>query len=238
MKKCFLYSGFIPVTCIVLAGMLMLAYLGSVTAATVAELDILSRRKTVIIDAGHGLPDGGATSCTGVLECRMNLEIATRLNDLMHLLGAKTYMLRTGDNSVYTQGQTIAAKKISDLKNRVAAVNSMTDSVLVSIHQNHFPDSRYHGPQVFYAETAGSRELAQAVQKELTQHLDPDSRRQCKPANGVYLMQHIQNTGILIECGFISNPREEAKLRSADYQKLLCGVIAGSILRHMQSPAA
>ena len=96
----------------------------------------IPNRNVYIIDAGHGGIDGGATSCTGVLESHTNLEIAIRLNDLLHLLGHETLMIRYTDTSVYTEGKTIAAQKVSDLKNRVKTVNDTENAILVSIHQS------------------------------------------------------------------------------------------------------
>ena len=96
---------------------------GSEAVTVLAQKIPLERKHTIIIDAGHGGLDGGATSCCGNLESAFNLEIALKLNDLLHLLGYDTVMIRTADRSVYTQGETIAAKKVSDLKERVRIVN-------------------------------------------------------------------------------------------------------------------
>jgi len=205
------------------------AYLGSEATSVIAQMIPLERPHTVIIDAGHGGVDGGATSCSGILESSLNLEIALRLNDLMHLLGIHTQMVRTTDISIYTQGDTIASKKISDLKNRVKLVNETENALLVSIHQNTFPDSRYHGAQVFYGPKGEGQQLAETLQTAIVQTLNPGSNRRCKRADGVYLMEHIEKTGILIECGFLSNPEEEAKLRDTSYQQKLICVVASSV---------
>lgn len=204
-------------------------YWGSRATSVIAQKIPMERKHTVIIDAGHGGEDGGATSCTGKLEKEYNLEIAMRLNDLMHLMGLHTKMVRTTDISVYTQGQTIAAKKVSDLKNRVNAVNETENGLLVSIHQNTFSDGKYSGAQVFYAAEGESQELAEQLQNTFCQTLNPGSNRRCKRADGVYLMEHIEKTGILVECGFLSNVQEEAKLRRSEYQKKLCCVIAATV---------
>lgn len=188
--------------------------------------------KVYIIDAGHGGIDGGATSCTGVLESQLNLEIALRLDDLMHLLGQRTVMIRTTDKSVYTSGTTIAAQKVSDLKERVRIVNETENAVLVSIHQNIFSDGKYAGAQVFYANNEESKAVAGKLQTNLIQNLNPESHRKCKPSDGIYLMEHITRPGILIECGFLSNIEEEANLRSVSYQQKLCAVIASTIISH------
>lgn len=191
------------------------------------------RNHTIIIDAGHGGEDGGATSCTGKLESVYNLEIARKLNDLMHLLGLHTKMVRTSDTSVYTQGNSIAEKKVSDLNYRVKLVNETENAILVSIHQNTFPDGQYRGAQVFYAPKGEGKDLAEQLQTALVQTLNPGSNRRSKRADGIYLMEHIQKTGVLVECGFLSNAEEEANLRSEDYQKKLVCVIAATVFNFL-----
>lgn len=201
---------------------------GSEAVTTMVESRPVSRKNCIVIDAGHGGLDGGATSCTGKLESSFNLEIALRLDDLLHLLGYETRMIRTTDSSVYTSGETIAQKKVSDLKERVRVINETENAVLLSIHQNNFTDSKYSGAQVFYGGAGESETLAKALQTAFVTSVNPGSNRQCKKSQGVYLMEHINCTGVLIECGFLSNVREEAKLRTAEYQKQLCCVIAAT----------
>lgn len=209
--------------------MISIALAGSRAATAFSEQLPENRRTCIIIDAGHGGVDGGATSCTGVLESQLNLEIALRLNDLMHLLGMHTVMIRTDDRSVYTEGESIAAKKVSDLKERVRIVNSENNAILVSIHQNTFTDSRYSGAQVFYGAGNESALLAKSLQTNFVKYLNPGSRRAAKQGSGIYLLENISTTGVLVECGFLSNPTEEAKLRSDRYQQNLCGVIAATV---------
>ena len=210
----------------VLLGFLACAFLVDRSVTVMAENMPIVDRKCVVIDAGHGGVDGGATSCTGVLESHLNLEVAMRVNDLLHLLGVQTRMIRTEDISIYTAGETISAKKMSDLKERVRIVNEADNAFLVSIHMNNFAQSQYAGPQVFYGAVDGSKQLAEAMQNALNQCSEGKNKRQIKPAEGIYLMQHIKKPGILIECGFLSNPAEEAKLRDYQYQKLLACAIA------------
>ena len=223
----------VPIYAMVFLAVIMAAVWTDNTVAAMSESRPLENRHCIIIDAGHGGLDGGATSCTGVLESHLNLEIALRLNDLFQLLGYNTQMIRTSDISVYTNGDTIAQKKISDLKQRVETVNGQEKGILVSIHQNNFNDSRYSGAQVFYSKAAKSEDLAKKMQRCLIDNLNPGSHRQAKQASGVYLMEHIQCTGVLIECGFLSNPEEEANLRSDEYQKKLSCVIAASVSRFL-----
>lgn len=187
------------------------------------------RQHTVIVDAGHGGIDGGATSCTGVLESNLNLQIALRLRDLLQLLGYDTVMIRTTDTSVYTEGSTIASQKVSDLKERVRICNETDQGVLISVHQNTFSDARYSGAQIFFADTEGSKQLAEMIQSGMAGALHAGNRRTAKQASNVYLLQNIHCTGVLVECGFLSNPEEEALLRDAVYQQKLCSVIVSSL---------
>ncbi len=211
------------------AGILCIVFGGKKAVRAYSSQHVSQARYCIVLDAGHGGEDGGATSCTGVLESGINLEITLRLKDLFHLLGRETKMIRTSDVSVYTKGGTIAQKKMSDLKERARIVNTTPRAMLISIHQNNFSDNRYSGAQVFYADTQGSEFLAKQLQSTLIASLNKDSKRACKRCDGVYLMEHITCPGILVECGFLSNPAEEAKLRSMEYQRKLCCVIAATV---------
>lgn len=220
---------FAPFYLLVIIVFLGFAHMGSETVTTIHQQKAVERKHSIVIDAGHGGIDGGATSCTGVLESHINLQIALRLEDLLHLLGYDTVMIRRTDESIHTQGNTIAAQKVSDLKERVRIVNETPGAILISLHQNTFSDSRYRGAQVFYADGTDSQKLAQVMQQTFVSALNPDSQRKTKPAQGVYLMEHITCPGILIECGFLTNPEEEALLRAPVYQLKLCAVISTTV---------
>ena len=229
------YKGLLVVYILVLLGFIMVAVAGEKAITVISEGDTMDIRHCIVIDAGHGGIDGGAISCTGALESQINLEIALRLRDLSHLLGYETYMIRQTDTSVHTKGETIAQKKVSDLNERVRMVNAIDNSILLSIHQNHFPDSKYSGAQVFYSSNEESKILAQKLQDNFAATVNPGSKRKTKKASGIYLMEHIQGAGVLIECGFLSNYQEEAKLRTPEYQKQLCCVIISALSQFLGS---
>ena len=219
-----------PLIYILIVSLFLAASLaGSRVTTVISEMIPMEREYCIVIDPGHGGVDGGATSCTGILESQFNLEISLRLRDLLHLLGYRTSMIRTSDISVYTAGDSIGAKKVSDLRQRVRIVNDTPGAILLSIHQNTFQDERYSGAQVFYGPSDGSETLAKALQGSFIQTLNPGSRRSAKKGEGIYLLQHIQRTGVLIECGFLSNPEEETLLRQEGYQKAVCCVIAAGV---------
>lgn len=208
-------------------------------SAAVAVFSPAPERTVVVIDAGHGGEDGGALSCTGVTESSLNLSISLRLDELFRLLGVQTAMVRTQDLSVYSpEAQTVSEKKVSDLRNRVRLVEQTPNALLLSIHQNTFPEGKYRGAQVFCAKNDASRELAALLQTTLAAQLDPRNHRESKPANGVYLLEHVSCPAVLVECGFLSNPDEERLLRSEDYQKKLACAIVQGVLTHIQNAGA
>ena len=204
------------------------------TALTAFSKDV-TVRNYVILDAGHGGVDGGAISCTGISESNINLEIALRLNDLMHLLGMRTIMICDDDRSVYTEGTTIATKKISDIRNRVRIVNETPNALLVSIHQNNFSDPKYSGAQGFYNNKSNSKEITLQLHSAFRENLDITNKRQPQNSSGVYLMEHINCPGVLIECGFLSNVKEEAMLRDDTYQKKICSIVATTICKYLNT---
>ena len=224
--------------CLLAAAFIVCVLMCDEAVTTLSENRPVPRKVCIVIDPGHGGEDGGAVSRSGIPESTYNLEISQRLNALLNLLGYDTEMIRTTDISIYTKGETLAQKKASDLKERVKRINELDQAVLLSIHQNHYPDERYSGAQVFYANTEGSGELAQQLQTSFVSTLNPGSHRQAKKASGIYIMEHIRCPGVLIECGFLSNHAEEAKLRDPEYQKKLCCIIAAELLSSLKTPPA
>lgn len=219
------------VYCYVVCAFLLLAAMVRQGAETVSSAQELQAGTRIVIDAGHGGIDGGTTSVTGILEKELNLQIAKRLEKLLLLLGQNPEMTRTTGESVATEGDTIREQKRSDLRNRLNLINQSSNTILVSIHQNHYPDSRYTGPQVFYAADDQSHALAQELQQAFNTALE--TRRECKKSDGVYLMNNLQCPGILVECGFLSSWEEDAKLQTPEHQKKLCCIIAAELMEYV-----
>lgn len=189
--------------------------------------DWMPNRLHVVIDAGHGGEDGGAVSESGAKESDLNLEISFRLRDLLAFLGVDTMMLREKDCSLHNQeAKTIREKKVSDLHNRVDFVEESGCDVLISIHQNSYPQAICLGSQVFYAETKGSAELAEALQQKLGA-IQPENHRESRAiGENVYLLNHISCPAVLVECGFLSSPQEAKLLGEDTYQKKLAASLA------------
>ena len=187
-------------------------------------------RPVLVIDPGHGGMDGGAVSVTGKKESELNWQIAGRLYDLAGFLGIGAVMTRSTEEIDYPgELRTISARKKWDTRRRAELADSVTSGVLVSIHQNFYPASGPHGSQVLYNTVACSRSLAAAAQKRLSMMLGETSSRGAAAADkSIYVLSHISCPGILIECGFISNPREARMLESEEYQIRLAAAIAAA----------
>lgn len=229
-KRVFLFSALF---CCFLAALAAVLWFGRSPAAPVfAARD--GAPVTVVVDAGHGGEDGGATSPDGVEESRINLEIALRLNSLLRFAGQRTLLTRSEDVTIADPSlESIRQRKVSDLKNRVALVNGTENAVLLSVHQNSLPSSVVtHGAQVFWNRQEGAEELAEAVQEALNGSVNVGNEKLPKsiPAT-IYLMKNITAPGIIVECGFLSNPEETLRLQEPDYHLKLAAAIAGGYLR-------
>ena len=194
------------------------------------------RSFVMIIDPGHGGFDPGAVASDGTAESQVNLKIALQMEEIARLLGVETDMTRRED--VSTESDSSAAvrqRKNSDLKNRVEHINGISGGVLVSLHQNSLPQvPSVHGAQVFYSETEGSRELAEAVQESLNAVVNDRAKEVKAAGSGVYLLKNAKIPSVLVECGFLSNNEETALLNTQAHQNRLALTILASVLNHLQ----
>ncbi|MEA4954927.1 MAG: N-acetylmuramoyl-L-alanine amidase [Pseudoflavonifractor sp.] len=221
------------VLCITAANLFRLS---RITEDTIAPVRFSGSQ--LVLDAGHGGEDGGAVSRTGVPESRINLAIVQKLNQLMGFYGVAPVLLRNSDVSLHdSSASTLREKKVSDLHNRVAIIEATENAVVISIHQNTFPDPAYHGAQVFFRSGEDSRSLAIQIQDSL-RALDPSNKRiPAKIPDSVYLMKHITCQAVLVECGFLSNAAEDERLQNTGYQTQLALCIAGAWLRSGEAGA-
>ena len=187
--------------------------------------------KVILIDPGHGGIDGGAQSKAGTIEKDINLQIALKLRDNLEEKGYKVYMTRDEDEGLYQKGNTVREKKREDLNRRVEMKKETECDMFISIHQNMFPQSKCYGAQVWYASNDNSYNLATVVQDSIKESVKDNNKRVAKPAAEAYLIlrDKYEGASILVECGFLSNPDEEAKLKSDEHQNLIVEGISGGI---------
>ena len=214
---------------------------GSVVVSKMTAVDASSDKlinATVIVDAGHGGVDGGTSANDGTLEKHLNLQIALKLESILKSMGINTVMTRTEDISIHDESaNTIRNKKISDLKNRLSIINNTDDSVFVSIHQNHFSNPIYYGTQIFYSKNnPESSILANSIRQSVISVLQKDNTREIKQSGtDIYLLHHAQTPAVMVECGFLSNADETAKLKDENYQRKLAFMIAIGICDYLKT---
>ncbi len=191
--------------------------------------------KTIIIDAGHGGEDGGAVSENGILEKEVNLKISQKLEHILNLFGVNTEMIRRDDSSLgENSSELIRNRKVKDIRRRVEIINNTPDALLISIHQNSFPQENCKGAQVFYSErNEESKVIAEFLQEELRNVLNKNNLRKAKTDSSIYILNNVNCPAILIECGFLTNKEEEKLLASEGYQKKIAACMTGAIIKNL-----
>jgi N-acetylmuramoyl-L-alanine amidase len=187
--------------------------------------------KTILIDPGHGGIDGGASSKDGTIEKNINLNIGLLLGANLKSQGYKVEYTRTEDVGLYTEGKSVKEKKYEDLNKRVSLKEETNCDVFVSIHLNTFPQSSCKGAQVWYSSYNDSERLANIMQNTLKDKLDQSNKREPKAAGTQYkvLRGNDNMAGVIVECGFLSNPEECQKLKDENYQNKIADSLAESI---------
>jgi N-acetylmuramoyl-L-alanine amidase len=215
---------------------LSLAFAGSISPVSAAEstLPVQDGERVIIIDPGHGGFDGGAVGANGTVEKDVNLAISLKLRDMLSDAGFTVVMTREDDSALNgSEDTTIRRKKISDMHNRLNLTKLYPGSVLISIHQNKLAgDSSVRGAQVFYSPNKPeSKELAESIQNQFNAYLQPQKARTVvKTGKNLYLFYHAENTAVLCECGFLSNPQEESLLCTDAYQYRIANCIYRGLL--------
>lgn len=198
----------------------------------ISTVSLPASGKTIVIDAGHGVPDEGAQSSNGTTEAETNLKIALKLQNLLEQSGCTVILTRSDENAIYDiDSKTLKQKKISDIKNRVKIGNESSADIFVSIHLNKIPQSQYDGWQTFYKEGSedGAR-LAKTIQENLNKTIQKENNRIAKTIDKIYIIKHVEIPTTIVECGFLSNPDEEKLLLEDEYQnKLAWGIYNGII---------
>ncbi len=197
-----------------------------------AVADAETKITTVILDAGHGGEDCGAVGENGVYEKDINLAIATCMKEMLEEKGYTVVMTRTEDKMLYSEAENVKGmRKLSDLKNRCKIAEGHEDAVFVSIHVNSFGAPQYSGLQVYYSDgSAESKSLADTIQGHVRNTVQPNNNRTIKNGKDLYVLDKCPVTAVLVECGFLTNPEEAAKLSEKEYQKelsfsVVCGII-------------
>lgn len=179
----------------------------------------------IVVDPGHGGEDPGKVGINDVLEKDLNLQIAKKVKKLLEEAGIKIVMTRTNDK--------VPDAKKEDLNQRVQLINETKPTLALCIHQNSYPDAKIKGAQVFYHTiTPAAEDVASIVQEQL-RTVDPTNTRQIKENDTYFMLKNSQVPTIIVECGFLTNPDEAAKLTQEDYQDQLAQAICEGVIKWM-----
>ena len=178
----------------------------------------IQTRKTVIIDPGHGGIDVGTVGIDGSLEKNINLSISLDLYDFLMVSGINAVLTRDGDYEVYRAGEK---RTKSDLYNRMDYINSVPDSILISIHQNHFENEAEWGTQIWYSPNdEKSPTIADKILNSVKKNIQPENKRINKKSDdSYYILYKAQKPSVMVECGFVSNENENKRLQDKEYQR-------------------
>ncbi len=187
---------------------------------------------TVVVDAGHGDPDGGAVGVNGTLEKDINLSIALKVQEMLESSGVRVIMTRTDDNCICDpDADTLHEKKVSDMHKRESIINNSGADLFVSIHMNSFTDTKSSGLHVFYSRNHPEAEpLAITIQDAISKITGAKTHTVKTASDTLYLMKNPTPAAILVECGFLSNPHEEILLNDDLYQSKIAFAIAHAII--------
>ncbi|MBQ8504094.1 MAG: N-acetylmuramoyl-L-alanine amidase [Clostridia bacterium] len=203
----------------------------------VMSSSVVTKAPLIIIDAGHGGEDGGTQSSSGIIEKDINLQISKKVNEIFRSLGYETIMTREEDTLIYDSVcKTQREKKVSDIHNRMEIIEKYPDSIFLSIHQNHYSESKYNGAQVFYSPNNEiSRLIAESIQNNIISLVQSENTRKIKESGTeIYLLYHAENPAVMVECGFLSNPGEALLLKDDDYQKEISLAIVAGVTEYLK----
>lgn len=204
------------------------------TVFFVTSRQVEVRKTCIVIDAGHGGDDPGKVGIDGAVERDINLQIAQKVKRLLEMEGIETVMTRTDEKGLYDSGAE--NKKVQDMKRRIVMIEEAAPEITVSIHQNSYPEEYVKGAQVFYyKDSPESKAAAEIMQESLRERLDPENHREAKANASYYLLKKTSTPIIIVECGFLSNREEAAKLAEDDYQEQVAWAVFMGIMQALNS---
>lgn len=190
-------------------------------SAAISNISGTQTKLKVVIDPGHGGNDPGGIGVSGVLEKDVNLSVALFLKANLESQGMEVIMTRDTDKALYSS-ESSTNKKKEDLAKRIEIITETNPDFVLCIHQNIFTDAKYSGAQVFYyQESEESARLAACLQAQLIAGVDPDNTRGPKSNMNYYMLKNSPVPIVIVECGFLTNAEEEAKLGTEEYQRKL-----------------
>lgn len=210
-------------------------YMGRESAARTMGKGVENGEKIcVVVDAGHGGMDPGKVGINGALEKDINLKIAEALKKYLEAEDIEVVMTRESDDGLYDANAS--NKKVQDMKRRIELIDKVNPVITVSIHQNSYPEEYVHGAQVFfYGGSTQGQKLAEIIQEQLTDKVDPENSRHVKANDSYYLLKRTGTPIVIVECGFLSNGVEAERLCDEDYQERVAWALHMGIMQYLNN---
>lgn len=226
----------IVMTCLLVLSILIVVKESAEYVSVLKENGTKETRHTIVIDPGHGGNDPGKVAINSALEKDVNLAIALKLKKYLEQEDMEVVMTRQEDKGLYEE--TDSNKKVHDMKNRLAIMEGAKPALVVSVHQNSYPEESVSGVQVFYyRDSAEGKRAALLVQEQMIATLQPVKEREAKENSTYYILKKTTVPTIIVECGFLSNREEADRLTSEDYQERVAWAIHLGIMRYINSGA-
>lgn len=225
-----------------LFGLFILVYLIQMpieeTDKTWASWSLPLSGKVIVLDPGHGGPDGGAVGKDDTVEKDIALAVTKQLQRYLQQAGALVYLTREADEDLaHEDTKGLSRRKSEDIRNRLQFIEGKQPDLFLTIHLNALPSERWRGAQTFYYPSfEENAHLARMIQAEIRGNLE-NTDREALEINGIYLLKHAEAPGALVEIGFLSNVEERELLKQEDYQEQMAASIYRGLLRYITEPA-
>lgn len=191
----------------------------------------------IVVDAGHGLPDGGTVGVDGTIEEKINLAIALKIKEVLNGRGIEVIMTRTTEDGLSKEenGKSIREMKKEDMHKRKEIMEKSGADLFVSIHMNYFESEKVEGLRLFYDKKhEEGEELARYIQERMGEVTGAKMYAVKAADEKLFLMKNPSIPAVLIECGFLSNREEEKKLNDEEYQSKIAWAIATSLEKYFE----
>ncbi len=227
-KKCVdktIKSKIISLMCCVLIMFALTSIFSHIVAVSMSK----SNGITIVLDAGHGSRDGGSVGVNGTIEKEINLKYTLALKEKLVSAGYYVELTRENDEPLYSP--FASNKKLSDMQARLGIIKKVNPNLVISIHMNSFPLATAHGATTYYRKGDESgKTIADTIQSSLHTYIDSPNTK--SKIGDYYILNASYYTAVLIECGFISNPEEEARLNTDEYMNELLDAVVNGVILH------
>ena len=192
----------------------------------------------VVLDAGHGGMDGGVSGkSSGVKESDLNLAITLLIKEELENLGFEVVLTRKTEAGLY--GVSGKGFKRRDMEKRKEIIETASPDFVLSIHQNLYPSSSVRGGQVFYTSGEESKRFAEGIQSKMNELYGTERvKSRAVMQSDLFILKCASCPSALVECGFLSNAKDEALLCDVVWQRRIATSISRGVLSYLSENSA